>query len=98
MRYQVVVTVHAPAAQVEGVVRSWGTVEPIDTGSCRLTMNVDSLDWPTMVLSAVGAELEIAEPPELVEHVRTLGARFARAAARSGDQQPESRRPGAHGR
>jgi predicted DNA-binding transcriptional regulator YafY len=80
MRYQVSVTIHAPGTQVAGVVRSWGSVEPIGTGSCRLRMNVDSLDWPAMVLSAVGADFEVAEPPELVEHIRALGARFARSA------------------
>jgi predicted DNA-binding transcriptional regulator YafY len=84
MRYQVAVTVHAPAPQVAALVRAGGTVEPVGAASCQLRMSVDSLDWPVMVLSAVGAEFEIGDPPELTEHIRTLGARFARCAGRPG--------------
>ncbi len=42
-------------------------------------MNVDSLDWPTMILGAVGADFEVFSPPELVDHLREWGDRFSRA-------------------
>ena len=64
-RYQVEVVVRTAAADVEGVVSSWGNVEPIDERSCRLQMSVDDLQWPAMVLAAVGADFEIVGPPEL---------------------------------
>lgn len=87
-RYQILVTIHAPAATVARVVQAWGTVESIGEGSCTLQMNVDSLDWPVMVLSAVGADFEIAGPPELVGHIRALGIRFTRAAASATKRHP----------
>ncbi len=80
-RYQVEVHIRAPAPAVERVVSSWGTVDPVDEGSCRLRMSVDELQWPAMVLAAVGADFEIAEPPELLKSVRQIGALFSRAGA-----------------
>lgn len=80
MRYQVVVEIQAPESRVKQVVWDWGTVEPLDDGSCRLLMKVDSLDWPAFVLGSVGAEFEIVDPPELREHLRQLGTRFLNAA------------------
>ena len=81
MRHQVEVTFGAPAARVARYVGPWGTVEALDPSSCRLTMNVDSLDWPAMVLAAVDADFVVVQPPELVDHVRAAAARFGRAAA-----------------
>jgi predicted DNA-binding transcriptional regulator YafY len=79
-RYRIVVTIHAPAGEVERVVRHWGNVEP-GTGddSCRLTMNVDSFEWPTFVLTVLGAEFEVEEPSELGDYLRTRGELFVRA-------------------
>ena len=78
-RYQVIVAIQTPAANVEPVVGAWGAIESVDARSCRLQMNVDSLDWPAMVLAAVGAEFEIVNPPELRDYIRRLGEFFARA-------------------
>ncbi|MPZ63818.1 MAG: WYL domain-containing protein [Propionibacteriales bacterium] len=79
-RYHVAVRVHTAAADVENVVRGWGTVEPVDVGSCRLEMNVDTLHWPALVLGSVGAEFEVLEPPELTDYLRTMGELFIRAS------------------
>ena len=43
-------------------------------------MNVDDLDWPVMVLAGSGAEFVVESPPELVEKVAEVGARFSRTA------------------
>jgi predicted DNA-binding transcriptional regulator YafY len=72
--------VHAPAATVRGTVGQWATIEEVDEQRCRLRMTVDNLDWPTLALGSVGAEFEVLQPPELVEHIREWGARFTRAA------------------
>ncbi len=77
--YTVEVLVHAPCPRVRQVVGSWGTVEPLDQGSCRLTMTSASLDWPTQALGNVGAEFEVLGPPEFAAHVQEWGARFLRA-------------------
>ncbi|MQA79006.1 MAG: WYL domain-containing protein [Streptosporangiales bacterium] len=80
-RYQVTVDVAAPAADVEKVVDRWGTVEPHNERSCRLQMNVDTLDWPALVLAAVNAEFEVVGPTELRDYLRGVGELFTRAAS-----------------
>jgi predicted DNA-binding transcriptional regulator YafY len=75
------VLVHAPASRVHQAVGRWGTIEPVDQESCRLTMTSTSLDWPTQALGNVGAEFEILGPPEFAAHVREWGARFLRGAS-----------------
>jgi predicted DNA-binding transcriptional regulator YafY len=78
-RYRVVVRLQTAAADVERVVRHWGTVEPLDHDSCGLTMNVDSFEWPAFVLAVVGAEFEVVEPTELADYLRERGELFVRA-------------------
>jgi predicted DNA-binding transcriptional regulator YafY len=80
-RYEVAVLVRAPAAEVQSVVSQWGSVDRIDERSCCLRMQVDSFGWPTMVLSAIGADFRVLEPPELAAHLRNTGRRFVRATA-----------------
>ena len=58
----------------------WGSVTP-DGDGCVLEMNVDSLDWPVMVLGLVGADFVVESPPELAERIAEVGARFIRVAA-----------------
>ena len=78
-RYEAVVLVRAAAEHVARVVARWGAVESNGEQSCTLRMSVDDLVWPTMVLSAIGADFEVLSPPELRDHVRAVGALFARA-------------------
>jgi predicted DNA-binding transcriptional regulator YafY len=79
IRYRVVVDVAAPAADVRAVVDRWGTVEETGDGACRLTMGVDSLDWPALVLGAVGADFTVVEPAQLGDYLRRTGELFLRA-------------------
>jgi predicted DNA-binding transcriptional regulator YafY len=76
--YAVEVIVHAPAAKVRATVSRWGTVEEIADDRCRLLMTVDGLEWPTMLIGAIGAEFEIVGPTELTDFVREWGTRFLR--------------------
>jgi predicted DNA-binding transcriptional regulator YafY len=80
-RYRVVVRLRTAAADVERVVRHWGTVEALDDDSCRLTMNVDSFEWPAFVLAVVGAAFEVVEPTELADYLRERGELFVQAGA-----------------
>ncbi|MEU5789905.1 WYL domain-containing protein [Micromonospora purpureochromogenes] len=74
--------VHASAEHVRRAVGQWGTIEPVDDHSCRLTMVSTSLDWPTQALGNIGADFEVLSPPEFTDHLRDWGARFLRAAQR----------------
>ena len=60
------------------------TVEAIDDRTCELRTGDDSLDWLAVRVGMVGVDFEIHEPPELVERMRELAARFGRAAGASG--------------
>jgi predicted DNA-binding transcriptional regulator YafY len=81
-RHQVEVDVHTTADRVRAVLGRWGTVEETGPRTCRLLMSVESLDWPALVLGAVGADFDVVSPPELREYVGTMGELFVRAANR----------------
>jgi predicted DNA-binding transcriptional regulator YafY len=72
------VRVLAPAADVVPDVGRWASVEPLDGDSCMLRMDVDSLDWPVLLLGSLAADFEVVSPPELVSRLRSVGERFAR--------------------
>jgi predicted DNA-binding transcriptional regulator YafY len=78
-RYAVRVRVATGAEVVQRCVGRWGTVTP-DGDGCVLEMNVDSLDWPVMVLASVGADFGVESPVELAERVAEVGERFGRVA------------------
>ena len=78
-RYPVRVRVEAPADVVQRAVGQWGQTEP-DGDGCVLEMNVDSLEWPVMVLAQVGAPFTDVEPPELRAEIARVAGQFAAAA------------------
>ena len=80
-RYRARVTVHAPAAVIaEQINPAVGTVEPVDDQTCVLETGSDSLSNLAVHLGLLEADFTVTEPPELVEHLRELGRRYARAA------------------
>ena len=82
-RHTAHVTVHAPAEEVRArVPGGGGTVTPLDDGRCELTTGDDDLHWLAIRIIMLGAEVEVHEPPELREHLRTLGDRMRRSAGR----------------
>ncbi|MEU0482322.1 YafY family protein [Streptosporangium sp. NPDC006013] len=79
-RYRAVLTMHGSAAEVaEEVPPTLGVVEPADDHTCTLRIGSDSLDHLAVWVAAFGFEFDVREPPELVEHLRTLTARLQRA-------------------
>jgi predicted DNA-binding transcriptional regulator YafY len=79
-RYEARVTVHAPAEAVRKRMPSqWGTIEPVDDGWCEYRTGDDDLDWLAMRITMLGVEFEVHEPPELIDHMRALARRVARA-------------------
>ncbi|TDQ45531.1 helix-turn-helix transcriptional regulator [Actinorugispora endophytica] len=95
-RHRAVLTMYGPARDVvEEVPPSLGVVEPVDDDTCVLYIGSDSLDHLAVWVAAFGFEFEVREPPELVEHLRTLTARMQRAVRRGGSPGPreDGRRP-----
>jgi predicted DNA-binding transcriptional regulator YafY len=79
-RFQARVVVRAPAADVAARINAMvGTVEAVDDSSCVLVTGSDSVESLAVWIGMLGFDFEVTSPPELVEHVRTLAARYARA-------------------
>jgi predicted DNA-binding transcriptional regulator YafY len=76
--WTVEVRVHAPADAVRAAVGRWGSAEDDGDGRCVLRMRADTLDWPAMLLGAIGADFEVVTPPELLDHVRGWARTFGR--------------------
>lgn len=75
----VAVTILAPAELVREGVGRWAEVKPLDDDSCRLSMRVESFDWPVMLLGALDADFTDVSPPEFADHLRRVGERFSRS-------------------
>ncbi len=81
-RFEAVVTLHAPFDSLAGRVPShWGTVEPAGSRRCRFRTGDDDLSWLALRIAMIGVDFEVEEPPELLEQLRELSARLARAVA-----------------
>jgi predicted DNA-binding transcriptional regulator YafY len=75
------VTLHAPVEMAaERIPAAVGMLEAIDESTCTLRTGGFSLDTLSVHLALIGFEFEIHEPPELLDRVRLLAARFTRAA------------------
>lgn len=83
-RFRARVLVRAPAPDIaERMPPTVGMLEVIDDTTCLLTAGADVLDAIAFQLAMLGAEFTVLEPPELIDHVRTLAGRLSRAS-RSG--------------
>ncbi len=83
-RFRARVTVHAPASvvsqQLSGVA---GRIKELDAERCQVHASSDSLEALAFYLAWLGFEFEVHEPKELIEHLRRLSERLARAARRT---------------
>jgi predicted DNA-binding transcriptional regulator YafY len=83
-RFEARVTVHESAAEMASRLPPyWGTFEPIDAHSCEYRTGDDDLGWLAMRIAMLGVDVEVHEPPELVEHLRALARRLRRATGRT---------------
>jgi predicted DNA-binding transcriptional regulator YafY len=79
-RYQARVTIRAPAEAVRRRMPAWwGTIEPVDERTCEYRSGDDDLVWLGLRVAMLEGDFEVHEPPELVEHLRGLAQRLARA-------------------
>ncbi|MDG4821444.1 YafY family protein [Asanoa sp. WMMD1127] len=78
--YAAVATLQVPAEQAAARLGdAAGTLEPLDGASCRWTSPADTVDWLAFRLATLGCDFTVHEPAELVDHLRRVGARIARA-------------------
>jgi predicted DNA-binding transcriptional regulator YafY len=96
-RYQARVILHAPLAKVaKRVPPSYGALEAIDEETCLLRTGADWLGGLAVYVAMIGVDFEVLEPPELIDQVRALADRFARATQRddaAGDREARVARP-----
>ncbi|GAA3647757.1 WYL domain-containing protein [Nonomuraea antimicrobica] len=90
-RYRGRFTVRAPADVVAArMPPTVAAVEPATDDTCVVNAGADSLDALAAWVAQLGAPFEVHEPPELVEHVRALGARLLDAAGAPGPRDDRS--------
>jgi predicted DNA-binding transcriptional regulator YafY len=78
-RYEARVTVHASLEEITSRIPShWGRFEPIDERTCEYRTGDDDLGWLAMRIVMLGLDFKVDEPPELVEHLRTIAGRLQR--------------------
>ena len=58
-------------------------IEESGDKSCVLRIGEDDLGWLAVRIAMLDVDFEVHEPPELVEHLRSLAGRFSRAAGAS---------------
>ncbi|WP_067841556.1 helix-turn-helix transcriptional regulator [Nocardia lijiangensis] len=81
-RYAARVTLRVPAAvAADRIAPTVGVIEPIDAESCLLRTGSNSLDELAIYVALFDFPFQVHEPPELVERVRVLAARFADAVS-----------------
>ena len=84
-RFEARVTVHASTTEIASRLPPyWGTFEPIDKHSCEYRAGDDDLGWLAMRIAMLGVDVEVHEPPELIEHLRALAQRLRRATSPAG--------------
>jgi predicted DNA-binding transcriptional regulator YafY len=77
-QHEVVIDFQASAAKVKETVQHWGTVEALTETTSRLTMKVDSFEWPALVIGSVGADFDIVQPAEFTQYLHRMGQLFLR--------------------
>lgn len=74
------ITVEAPAEDVLARINpAVGTVESLPDGRSVLVTGGDSVETVAVWVGMLGLDFRVTDPPELVEHVRTLADRYGRA-------------------
>jgi len=81
-RFEAVVTLRVAAEEIAGRVPAyWGSIEPIDARHCSFRTGDDDLNSLGLRIAMLGVDFEVQEPPELLEQLRGLSRRLARAVS-----------------
>jgi predicted DNA-binding transcriptional regulator YafY len=83
-RYRARVKVHAPATVVAGRLPPAVLVDAVDEQTCIIDAGSDTPQMLAVYLGMLDVDFEVDGPPELVEQLATLAARYRRAITRPG--------------
>lgn len=79
-QYRARVVVHAPAAYVRARLPVRAEVTELDDERCVFTPGSDNPELLALYIGMLGVDFDVVEGPDLVEAMRTLAARYQRAA------------------
>jgi predicted DNA-binding transcriptional regulator YafY len=80
-RYEARVTLHASAEEIATRLPYLaGALEPIDARRCEYRTSDHDLHWLAMRVAMLDVDVDVHEPPELIEQLSMLAGRLARAA------------------
>jgi predicted DNA-binding transcriptional regulator YafY len=80
-RYEARVTLHASAEEIAArVPYVAGALEPIDGHRCEYRPSDHDLHWLAIRIAMLDVDVDVHEPPELIEQLRVLARRMGRAA------------------
>ncbi len=83
------IRIHAPAAEVMARINpTVGTVEAVSDTESDLVTGGDSIEVVAVWISMLGLDFSVTEPPELVENLRALSLRYARAIGDAPTEPP----------
>jgi predicted DNA-binding transcriptional regulator YafY len=89
-RYDARVTVHVSLEEITSRIPShWGRFEPIDERTCEYRTGDDDLGWLAMRIAMLGVDFEVHEPPELVEHLKTIAGRLRRGVSEASPRRQQ---------
>jgi predicted DNA-binding transcriptional regulator YafY len=80
----------APDAATRLLRSAGADVEVLDDHTTRVNLRSDSLEWllATVVMLAVVGDIEVRDPPEVVDRIRNLSVRLAGATSGPGISAP----------
>jgi predicted DNA-binding transcriptional regulator YafY len=82
------VTVHTSAEDLAGrVPYLGGTLTPIGPQRCEYRVSDVDLEWLALRIAMLGVDVDVHEPPELIEHLRALARRLRRATVTPNPQR-----------
>jgi predicted DNA-binding transcriptional regulator YafY len=84
VRTPAAITLHAPLEVVaDRLPTGAGHLEFVDSQTCRLRTEAYSLDWLALTIGMLDVDFDVDEPPEFVDYLRRMIARWSAAAGRA---------------
>ncbi|MEU8227665.1 WYL domain-containing protein [Kribbella sp. NPDC048915] len=82
------ITVYAPAQEVLSRIHAAvGMVESLDDNTCVLVTGADSLETIAVYIGMLGLDFHVDGPPQLIQHLRTVGRRYLNAIEGPNDRR-----------
>lgn len=78
--HQVVIEIDLPADHIRDAYGTWADIDIISDNRCRLSMDTDTFEWPTYIITTSDAPCDVISPPGFQDHMAAVAARARRSA------------------